>query len=483
MDQAAKVFISYSWTNPEHEQWVVNLAEELGDSGVHAILDKFDLLEGHDSVTFMERMVTDPEVKKVLLICDEVYANKTNNRTGGVGTEAQIISAKIYESADQNKFVAILSERDDDGKPFLPVYYTTRIYIDLSSQEKYATEFEKLVRWIYDKPLYQRKPLGSRPVYLDEDPEVSLSTRPLWRRAMDAIKGGKPIAGAALGEYFKAFSENFERLRIVRDENQLWDEQVYVSLQATIPLRTELNEIFEAIAAYDQNGNLLTKVHRFFEALIPYLDRPTSVTSWRDTDFDNFRFLIYEFFLHSIAIFISHERFDLCSYILDQGYYNEKNSDRDREKIVDFTVFNNEMKTFEMRSQRLKLRYFSPVGVFMKERLSGSGISEFKIAQAEFVAYLRGEMMSKSGGDKWYVRWWPHFQWFMGASHGAFEIFARSQSKQYFERLKKVIGTEKPEDLKELIEWISETQRAPRYDYRTLNIAELTGVDKISTRS
>jgi hypothetical protein len=71
----------------------------------------------------------------------------------------------------------------------------------------------------------------------------------------------------------------------------------------------------------------------------------------------------------------------------------------------------------------------------------------------------------------------------MVSSHGAFEIFARSQSKQYFERIKKVIGIEKPEDLKELIEWISEAQRAPRYDYRTLNIAELTGVDKISTRS
>jgi len=66
-----KLFISYSWSNATHEQWVVDLATEIRESGVDVILDKWDLKEGHDAVAFMEKMVTDPEIKKVAIITDE----------------------------------------------------------------------------------------------------------------------------------------------------------------------------------------------------------------------------------------------------------------------------------------------------------------------------------------------------------------------------------------------------------------------------
>lgn len=133
-----KLFISYSWSNPTHEQWVIELANELTESGVHVILDKWDLKEGHDSVAFMEKMVTDPEISKVAIVCDEVYASKADGRSGGVGTETQIISREVYENQEQDKFVAIIPERDDQGKAFLPTYYKSRIYIDLSEPDNYA---------------------------------------------------------------------------------------------------------------------------------------------------------------------------------------------------------------------------------------------------------------------------------------------------------------------------------------------------------
>ena len=59
-EENPKLFISYSWTSPDHEQWVLNLATELRESGIDVILDKWDLKEGHDANAFMERMVTGP---------------------------------------------------------------------------------------------------------------------------------------------------------------------------------------------------------------------------------------------------------------------------------------------------------------------------------------------------------------------------------------------------------------------------------------
>ena len=57
MENPIKLFISYSWTNQDHETWVLNLANDLVENGVHVIIDKWDLKEGQDSYSFMEKMV------------------------------------------------------------------------------------------------------------------------------------------------------------------------------------------------------------------------------------------------------------------------------------------------------------------------------------------------------------------------------------------------------------------------------------------
>lgn len=97
-----KVFISYSWSTPTHERWVLDLAEELIESGINVILDKWDLKPGQDSIDFMEQMVKDPSIDKVLIISDKGYAEKADNRSGGVGTETQIISKKYTTKLIKN---------------------------------------------------------------------------------------------------------------------------------------------------------------------------------------------------------------------------------------------------------------------------------------------------------------------------------------------------------------------------------------------
>ena len=96
-----KIFISYSWTKPEHEEWVLSLAKRLISDGIDVVLDKWDLKEGHDLYDFMESMVKSPEINKVLIILDKKYTERADSRKGGVGTETQIISPKIYKDVSQ----------------------------------------------------------------------------------------------------------------------------------------------------------------------------------------------------------------------------------------------------------------------------------------------------------------------------------------------------------------------------------------------
>ena len=177
-DEKKRVFISYSWSKTGDDQFVINLAKAIKDNGVEVILDKWHLKPGQDTNAFMEKMVVDPSVSHVLMLCDREYQRKANARVGGVGTEAQIISPALYKKVDQTKFIPVVRERGTDGEVFLPAFMTGRKYVDLSSDEQYDKGLDELVRLFYEVPLYPEPKLGKEPVFKPEPQPPS----PLVRR-------------------------------------------------------------------------------------------------------------------------------------------------------------------------------------------------------------------------------------------------------------------------------------------------------------
>ncbi len=158
-----RLFISYSWTNAEHEAWVLRLATDLRQTGVDVILDKWDLKEGHDAHAFMESMVTDPTIAKVALVCDRTYVQKADSRKAGVGVEAQIISPEIYAAQDRSKFVALVRELDDQGRALVPVYYRSRIYIDFSNEGNFSEDLSNSCDGCTTSPSIRSLNSGARP--------------------------------------------------------------------------------------------------------------------------------------------------------------------------------------------------------------------------------------------------------------------------------------------------------------------------------
>jgi hypothetical protein len=166
-----KVFISYSWSSPTHQEAIRLWAERLIAEGVDVVLDIYELKEGHDKYSFMERMVTDQSVTHVLVVSDKQYSEKADARRAGVGTESQIISKEVYEKVQQSKFIPLVCEFSDD-EPFLPTFLKSRIWIDFSSPEAVNDNWERLIRVLYGKPLHQKPLLGQPPAYLATDVAV-----------------------------------------------------------------------------------------------------------------------------------------------------------------------------------------------------------------------------------------------------------------------------------------------------------------------
>lgn len=127
-----RIFISYSWTPESNKRWVEQLVHRLEMDGVEVVIDFKDLKLGHDKYAFMERTVSDDTIKKVLIICNRTYKEKADGRIGGVGDESAIITPQIYGKVKQEKFIPVVNEHDEDGKPFLPNYLASRMYADLT---------------------------------------------------------------------------------------------------------------------------------------------------------------------------------------------------------------------------------------------------------------------------------------------------------------------------------------------------------------
>jgi hypothetical protein len=480
---APKLFISYSWTSEEHERWVIDLATQLREAGVDVILDKWDLKEGHDAYHFMEQMVSNPDVRKVVIVCDRKYAEKADHRAGGVGTETQIISPEIYAKQQQDKFVVVVSERDEQGKPYLPTFYRSRIYIDLSHDGVYAKNFEQLLRWVYDKPLYVKPPLGEKPGFLSESEQPSLGTTVFFQRALDAIRNNRSHRAGAVSEYFDRLATGLDSIRISDSGgvDMEFDDRVLNSINSFLPYRNEALEIFLALAQFGPLPDEQRATHRFFERAFPYMHRPETARSYREWDFDNFRFVVHEMFLYLAAAYMKYERFTSVAAMLQEPYYVGRESG-DAGGTVSFSSFRVHMKSLDYRNKRLSLGRLSLRADLLQQRSSASGLSFQHVMQADFTLYLRDAFDTLRESHS-HQHWWPETLLYASDGHGPFEIYARGQSKAYFNQIKVMFDIENKTDFEPLLEaYMKQRLYVPHWQFESVSPAALLGFDRLATK-
>lgn len=164
-----RVFISYASIDIRNREWVKDFACRLRASGVDARLDIFHLKPGQDLPQWMtnELIMAD----KVLLICDKYYAEKADTRKGGVGWETMIIQGDMLSHQEQSKYIAILRDNDIDNS--LPIYVKSKYAFNLSDDNQFDVEFDKLLLYLFDCDL--EPILGDIPLFIKEKKQRSFS--------------------------------------------------------------------------------------------------------------------------------------------------------------------------------------------------------------------------------------------------------------------------------------------------------------------
>lgn len=156
-----KVFISYSWDNESHQNWVVELANSLRKSGIDANVDVFYV---HGETTNLNKMMV-KEISTsdhVIVVLTEEYKNKVVNWNGGVGFESELLLPALSGQVDNNKLIFVMRHKGDYQMVF-PPQYTGYYAIDFSDESRFSLKLKELLHRIYQEPLYRKEELGFKP--------------------------------------------------------------------------------------------------------------------------------------------------------------------------------------------------------------------------------------------------------------------------------------------------------------------------------
>jgi putative methionine-R-sulfoxide reductase with GAF domain len=168
--ETPRVFLSYSHDSDAHKAWVRQLAERLREGGVEVTLDQWDLPLGADVVRFMELGIRDAD--RVLMVCTANYVAKAEERKGGAGNEAMIVTGHVARATDTIKFVPIV--RDHAGEPLVPAFLGQRLWLDFRDDGLFEQRLEELLRELHGAPRYPKPPLGRNPF---AGPELEAGTK------------------------------------------------------------------------------------------------------------------------------------------------------------------------------------------------------------------------------------------------------------------------------------------------------------------
>lgn len=425
-----KIFISYSWTSPTHEEWVLTLATKLREDGVDVVLDKWDLKEGHDIYAFMEGMANDLSIDKVLIICDEKYKEKANLRKQGAGVEAQIITSQIYSQIKQEKFIPIIAQKDASNNPCLPTYLENRKYIDLSSEETFSKEYERLLRNLYQKPEFQKPALGAAPEWLETQEINHYKTSNVLKDLNHSLDRNPKRIKGLLRKFSKDFFELSSSFVYVQKIGVHVDEEIKALIERMLPLR---NDFIKFLEFQCENNELDVDILvKFFEEYYALTHANGKDLQNGGQEFDHFRFMIRELYIYAVIVMLEHEKYGELADFIKNEYFIEKYVGETLSHHG-YEMFRLPIQSLVKRNERLKLNRISIDADILIARAYLPRYDKDKIVNVDLLLYYLSIILRPN----------THSWWFPVAyiySRKKIPLMQKLVSKKHFERVREIFN-------------------------------------------
>lgn len=430
-----KVFISYAWGTEEYQAKVISFASDLMNDGIDVILDRWSLREGNDTYAFMEQSVTDPTITNVLLLLDPNYERKANERNGGVGTETQIISPEIYNQVTQEKFLPVIFERGVNGEIPKPQYLKTMLHFDLSEEDRYDSEYRRLVQRLYGNEIVKKPELGKKPSWVGEGTDISTKTRVKY----EGLKRQKPEY--LKKEEFISFLESIKGKIYDFNKDGFSDE---LTLDEYIELYGKTKEMRDDFLCLLNYSFYVPEAHIIVANFIEEIRE--NIQQKKDYEHEIIRTWIHEIFIYIIATYIKHKDYDALAYMFSKSYFVGTSSDNVIQSFNVFYYFNEHLNNAV--SKRDNKKYLSGTANYWINNINIETCSKNEFVLADILCY-NASIFVENYTEYWF--WFPITYIYGGRQYqnSLFEKFSiKLKSREFLKKFAKIMGYSNIEDFK-----------------------------------
>lgn len=392
------------------------------EGGIDVVIDDYDLKEGQDVNVFMERLKHDESLHFCLILSDSAYARKANERKKGVGTEAQIISKEIYDSVDQTRFVPVVMESDDQGKPCLPTFLQSRKFIDFSSPEKRNQNWERLVRLLHGKPARVKPKVGSAPAFLDEKVGFHfVATKTALAALRISLMDGKPGVAILRDDVLDSFVSEVDEASKQASTDDSSDDGIVRRWESLLRVQVPARDLLVDWALIESKIDPEKAVSK---CIIPILERVFMLrnrvggTPTDDVFDDAMACLTYELALYFVACLTEIDGVTALKLLLEHPL--PKRRAYSDQMCTGLGGLYHHSKIAAAWNQKQTTKWISPLSQLFKERATHGKIAFHKLVEAEALVFLYNVLNE----ERWYpssavyAERGPPFAWFMKAKVG-----------------------------------------------------------------
>lgn len=439
-----KVFFSYSWSPEGNADLIMEYARMMmEDHRIDVVLDRWDSDDGESLNVFMERMVKDDSIDRVLIFCNKEYVEKAEKRIGGAGTEGAIISAELYDNLDSKRFIPLFMDRDESGKFIVPTFIKSRKGVNL--MEDPELEIERLCRRLWKKPEVAKPELYGFPDYLElptNSDQIRLKAffkakRTTKQTSSQFVPVCNEYTDQVVGEVEGLIMDAYERV------NDVESGAIVLKIEANLSvLKRITEEIVELLDLHFKESKDFS-YDSFFSVIQHLLNNSLRLLSFPDSLYNPHIFnFLEEVFVFSVATLMKNNCFQGVEMLLGNPFWIEYEF-----KAADYYYYYQilrEPSAYQRANRVFRLVKENPSFNFLSiinnsEQHQSKWIKPLELREADLFIHYVTHVRHHSN--------WVPYYFFIPSERRELSFIKKLKSADYFDSVVSIYGAEGPEEL------------------------------------
>lgn len=207
-----------------------------------------------------------------------------------------------------------------------------------------------------------------------------------------AVRNAEQPSGVIFTEYLDVLLSDLEKTKPDFSQHEEYDDAIVAQIENGIHITYRFIEATLLASKYG-NSEGIQSLYDFFGKAIRTYDTPDGFSGgFRRTDFDGFKFLVYEMFVSLISLLLRYSHWDMLGKILNEDLFVEKKYyDSNYVSFEHISEYTESLDT--IRNKRLGLKRISVMGDMIKERFTNSQLSQLlshkDFLEADYFLFMR----------------------------------------------------------------------------------------------